>query len=379
MSCLRLSKITAIIKTGLGGPAIKLSFTRNQIMPYLPALFFSGGFIFDVLTLGRIDNIMNMVTHSLFLVLTMMTLIIQILEIKPKEGAKRLVTLFFSHQNDIVHFMLGALLNAFVIFYFKSGSLINTALLIAALFILLLINEIEFFKRKGPTLKVAMFTISLSSFFIYLLPVLIGKTGGGIFLASQICTAMIILALWQVLLRFDLSPAKINANLLVPASSVILIFTILYAARIIPPVPLSLQQIGIYHNIEKSPEGFVLSQQTSPWKVWSQGDQDFEAREGDRIYLFSRIFAPGGFRDKLYFHFQIKNRSGRWQTTDKIALIIVGGRDEGFGGYAYKKNYREGDWRALVETTDGLEIGRINFKVSSSSDSSPRTFYSEVH
>ncbi|MCK4840168.1 MAG: DUF2914 domain-containing protein [Desulfobulbaceae bacterium] len=322
---------------------------------------------------------MNMVSHGLFLILTMVTLIIQILEIKPKESAKKIVNLFFNHQNDIVHFMLGALLNAFVIFYFKSGSLINTSLLIAVLFILLLINEIEFFKRKGPALKVVMFTISLSSFFIYLLPVLIGKTGGGIFLASQICTAMIILALWQVLLRFDLPLAKIKAKLLVPASAVILIFTILYAARIIPPVPLSLKQIGIYHNIEKTPKGFVLSQLTPPWKVWSRGDQNFEAREGDRIYLFSRIFAPGGFRDKLYFHFQIKDRSGRWQTTDKIALIIIGGRDEGFRGYAYKKNYREGNWRALVETTEGLEIGRINFKVSSSSDRSPRTFYNEVH
>ncbi|MEN8134789.1 MAG: DUF2914 domain-containing protein [Thermodesulfobacteriota bacterium] len=366
------------IKKLIEGAAINQPFTRDQLRPYLPAFFFCGGFIFDVLTLGRIDNIMNMVSHGLFLLLTMVTLTIQILEIKPKDGAKRIVSLFFDHQNDIVHFMLGALLNAFIIFYFKSGSLINTSLLILALSILLLINEIEFFKRKGPTLKVVMFTISLSSFFIYLLPVLIGKTGGGIFLASQICTAMVILALWQILLRLDLSFAKIKANLLVPAASVILIFTIMYAARIIPPVPLSLKHIGIYHNIEKTPEGFVLSQLAPPWQVWSRGDQDFEAREDDRIYLFSRIFAPGGFRDKLYFHFQIKDRTGQWQTTDKIALIIVGGRDEGFRGYAYKKNYRDGNWRALVETAEGLEIGRINFKVSSSSDRSPRTFYKEV-
>ena len=321
---------------------------------------------------------MNMVSHGLFLLLTVVTLIIQILGLKPQDGAKRIVSLFFNYQNDIVHFMLGALLNAFIIFYFKSGSLINTFLLVAALFILLLINEIEFFKRKGPTLKMVLFTISLSSFFIYLLPVLIGKTGGGIFLASQICTVLIILALWQILLRLDVSPAKIKANLLVPASSVILVFTILYSARIIPPVPLSLKQIGIYHNIEKTTEGFVLSQLTPPWQVWSRGDQNFEAREGDRIYLFSRIFAPGGFRDKLYFHFQVKDRNGHWQTTDKIALSIVGGRDEGFRGYAYKNNYRDGNWRALVETAEGLEIGRITFKVSSSPSTSPRTFYKEV-
>jgi hypothetical protein len=369
-----------VVETGRkrrGGSILNLPFTREQIRSYLPALFFSGGFIFDIVTLGRIDNILNMVSHGLFLLLIMGALVVQFLEITPKVGAKRIVTLFFTYQNDIVHFLLGALLNAFVIFYFKSGSLINTFLLVVVLFILLVINEIGFFKQKGPTLKVVMFTISLSSFFIYLLPVLIGKIGSGIFLASQFCTVMVVMVLWQILLKMDVNPAMISSKLLVPAASVVVVFTLLYAARIIPPVPLSLKQIGIYHGLEKTPEGFVLSRLTSPWKVWSQGDQDFVAREGDIIYLFTRIFAPGGFKDKLFYHFQIKDRNGRWQSTDKIPLIIVGGREEGFRGYAYKKNYQDGIWRALVETAEGREIGRIGFKVSSSLDTSPRDFHEE--
>ncbi|MBU0482744.1 MAG: DUF2914 domain-containing protein [Proteobacteria bacterium] len=348
-------------------------------MPYLPALFFAGGFVFDLMTLGRIDNIMNILSHGLFLLLTMGALIAQILEVKAGENAKRFVVLIFTYQHDIIHFMLGALLNAFVIFYFKSGSLINTFLLVAVLSILLIVNEIEFFKQRGVTLKVVLFTISLSSFFIYLLPVLIGKTNSGIFMASQVCTLLVILVLWQLLLKFEVDFSRIKNNLLVPATSVILIFTLLYGARIIPPVPLSLKQIGIYHNIEKNPTGFVLSRQTPSWKIWARGDQDFEARAGDKIYLFSRIFAPGGFKDKLYFHFQLKDRQGKWRTTDKIPLTIVGGREEGFRGYAYKQNYQDGIWRALVETAEGLEIGRIGFTVTSSADDSPRTWYKEVY
>jgi hypothetical protein len=75
----------------------------------------------------------------------MTALIIQFLEIKPQGAPNRLLALFFTYQNDIVHFILGALLNAFVIFYFKSGSLINTFLLVVALSLLLVINEISYF------------------------------------------------------------------------------------------------------------------------------------------------------------------------------------------------------------------------------------------
>jgi hypothetical protein len=289
------------------------------------------------------------------------------------------VALFFTYQNDIVHFMLGALLNAFVIFYFKSGSLINTFLLVTILAILLVINEIGYFKRQGPTLKVVLFTISLASFFIYLLPVLLGEIGGWIFMASQLCTVTIIVFLGLVLVLLGVDQARIRTKLLVPAAAVIIIFTFLYAARIIPPVPLSLKQIGIYHMIKKTPEGFVLSKLNPPWRFWSQGDQDFVAKVGDRIYLFSRIYAPGGFKGRLFYNFQIKDRNGRWRNTDKIPMNIVGGRDEGFRGYAYKENYQDGVWRALVETGEGREVGRIGFKVSSSSDPAPWVFHQEVH
>ncbi len=331
------------------------------------------------MTLGRIDNILNILSHGLFLLLIMASLIVQFLKVTPGKEPKWLVGLFFAYQNDIIHFLLGALLNAFVIFYFKSGSLTNTFLLVVVLSVLLVINEIKSFKQQGPTLKVVLFTISLASFSIYLLPVLIGRIGSWIFMGSQLCTLAIILLLGLLLWLMGVDFLRIKSKLLVPAASVIIIFTFLYAARVIPPVPLSLKQIGIYHNIEKTADAFTLFKLTPPWKFWSQGDQDFVAKEGDVIYLFSRVFAPGGFKDKLFYNFQIKDRNGRWQNTDKIPMTIVGGRDEGFRGYAYKENYQDGVWRALVETEEGREVGRINFRVSSSSDPSPWVYYQEVH
>lgn len=52
-----------------------------------------------------------------------------------------------------------------------------------------------------------------------------------------------------------------------------------------------------------------------------------------------------------------------WALQDTIAIKIVGGRDEGFRGYAFKTNYSFGEWKVQIETNDGREIGRIYFDV----------------
>jgi hypothetical protein len=65
---------------------------------------------------------------------------------------------------------------------------------------------------------------------------------------------------------------------------------------------------------------------------------------------------------------------GRWEQSDAIPLRIVGGREEGFGGYAYEQNWSPGNWRVAVETEDGREIGRIRFEIREDLDAADRVF-----
>ncbi len=140
------------------------------------------------------------------------------------------------------------------------------------------------------------------------------------------------------------------------------IFLILYVFKAIPPIPLSLKSIGIYHGLEKKEGKYILQRERSFWKFWQNGDQDFYYRNGDKAYVFSRIFSPGGFEGKVYLHWEKEFKSG-YKTTDKIPLTLTGGRGEGFRAFAYKRNLTPGAWRVKVETHEGLEIGRINFNV----------------
>ncbi|MFC1523925.1 DUF2914 domain-containing protein [Thermodesulfobacteriota bacterium] len=77
--------------------------------------------------------------------------------------------------------------------------------------------------------------------------------------------------------------------------------------------------------------------------------------------------------------FKKKLNNDQWRTTDRIPMPIVGGREEGFRGYAYKRNYSQGNWRAMIETEERLEIGRIYFSVTLTDGSTERTMHQETH
>jgi hypothetical protein len=154
-------------------------------------------------------------------------------------------------------------------------------------------------------------------------------------------------------------------------------FLVFYYVRLIPPVPLSIPFIGVYHAVEKSGDEYRLSHERPIWRVWQHGDQEFLAQPGDRIYVFFRIFSPTRFADQVQMRWFWKDDARGWVLQDSIPIKIVGGRAEGFRGYGFKSNYQPGDWKVQVETTDGREIGRVYFSLETRPEW-PRTFEIEL-
>ena len=50
-----------------------------------------------------------------------------------------------------------------------------------------------------------------------------------------------------------------------------------------------------------------------------------------------------------------------WETTDRIAYPLEGGREGGYRGFTLKRNVAPGQWRVSVETEQGAVLGRIRF------------------
>jgi hypothetical protein len=149
---------------------------------------------------------------------------------------------------------------------------------------------------------------------------------------------------------------------------------ILYFLRLIPPVPLAVQGMGVYHQLEKRGGKYVLSFERPFWKFWETGDQTFLFRNGDPIFFFAKIFSPSRFSDEVVIHWLYQDPKQGWVTSDQVKMQISGGRHQGFRGYSVKRNYQPGSWRVQVETTDGREIGRLYIHIEPDTDTAERVW-----
>ena len=152
-------------------------------------------------------------------------------------------------------------------------------------------------------------------------------------------------------------------QMLLPAFSTQCIFVLMYLLAVIPPVPLSVQKMGIYHKVIKKDSNYELYHEKPWWRFWETGDERFYAYPGDSVYLFVRIFSPAKFSHEIKIQWEKKEKA-KWVLQDTIPIAIKGGRERGYRGIAKKMNYSEGDWRVLMTTSNDREISRLYFSIT---------------
>ena len=134
----------------------------------------------------------------------------------------------------------------------------------------------------------------------------------------------------------------------------------------IPPVPLSLKEIGVYHGMSRTKDGeYNLSFETALWyELGKKTSAIFHRRAGEPIYAFSSVFAPTRLDTEIVHHwYYFDEGKGNWVSSNLVNFPISGGRDGGYRGYSVKENTLPGKWRVDVETPRGQIIGRFGFEV----------------
>jgi hypothetical protein len=285
---------------------------------------------------------------------------------------------FYDYRTAIVHFFFGTLLNGYTLFFFKSSSLIVSFVFMIFMIGLLVVNESHRFKKSGIAFKFGLLSLCIFCYFAYVTPIVAGTIGTLVFLLSMFVGSvpLVMVGWWIQTYRPQLFE-RAKKQILVPMGLVLIGFLALYMVRLIPPVPLSIPFIGVYHSVERVPEGYKLGHERPWWRFWQNGDQEFHAHRGDKIFVFFRIFSPTRFSDEVHMRWYWKDNKLGWTMQDSIPIKIVGGREEGFRGFGTKSNYQPGEWKVQVETTDDREIGRVYFTLDIAPDE-PRSFEFQV-
>jgi len=357
----------------------RLYYERNERR--IAVVAFVAGFVFDILTFGRVDSWLAIGQQILYLAVIMTALTQMFLEeARPPLELEKMFAVkrwYYQGRTAVVHFLFGSLLNLYTIYFFKSSSLLVSFSFMAFLVLVLVANETRRFKSLGLPFKFALLGLCVLSFFAHVVPIFVGSIGVAVFLFSMLVGYLPLIGLgWGIRAFAPELFRRARRQILVPSGVVLVGFLALYLLKVIPPVPLSIPFIGVYHAVERTEEGYRLSHERPPWRFWHNGDQEFRARPGDRVYVFFRIFSPTRFSDQVLMRWYRRD-GARWSLSDSIPINIVGGREQGFRGYGVKSNYQPGRWRVQVETTDGREIGRVYFRLEIAPEA-PRSFEVEI-
>lgn len=335
---------------------------RNSIK--LDITFFIIGFIFDAWLVSYPDKIAVILHQALYLLLIASLIHYEFLfQIDKWKPSGKMIKIW-PFRDLALHFFLGTLLNIYSLFYIKSASLFSSIVFLLLMIAMIFVNELPFVKKsKKINLKVGLYAICLFSFFSVVFPIIFGFIGLMPFFFSIACTIGILLVQLTILRR-EVDDYRLLGNaILKPVITVVAIFSVFYFFGLIPPVPLSVKEQGVYHGLEKRDSHYYLSSYRDENEFWKLSTTVFEAEPGDKIYFYSQIYSPASISDKIVVHWLKEDNLGNWISMDRVPVNITGGREEGFRVYTFKSNYEAGEWKIIVETSTGIEISRLYFKI----------------
>ncbi len=329
-------------------------------------LFFVGGFLFDVFTLNRIDNILDLIWQSVYLLFITLILVLQVAVQQGRWTPQGRCLNVWRFETEAIHFCYGGLLSGYVIFYFKSTSASRSLVFLSLVVLLMFANEMPQLKRYGARMRLGLYAFCLVSYLNYVIPVIAGQMGHWTFALAAFITAAICGELIRRLSQWWADPTAARWQLSWPPALILVVIISLYTAKWIPPVPLSLQYIGVFHSVERQGSDYRLIYPKPPWtRFWRRESRPFQARPGDSVYCFVRVFAPRRFTHNIFVRFFWQDpKTRRYHPSDRIPLPIYGGRGQGYRGFVTKSNYQSGLWRIETLTEDDRVIGSMNFRLA---------------
>jgi len=339
----------------------------------ISSLSLLGGFIFNIFALTRVDQLKENFWIAAHL-LVVAGCIVFINRQENDEGdavalGANPAKLHFWLIN-ILQFMFGGLLSTFLVFYFRSAVLSVAWPFLLVLIIAFIANES--LKRHYARLyfQISFFFLSIFLFAIFLVPVILHDINAVVFMVSGI-VSVVVISLFILLLGYT-SRGSLGHNRSILFSLIAGIFIIvnaLYFLNFIPPLPLSLQDAGVYHSIVRTADGnYAVTYEKEAFidrfKQSFSFYQTYHGSSNKPVYVFSAIFSPTDFTITTVHEWQKYDLvSKSWVTSGTVSLPVTGGREGGYRTYSAKVGLTTGKWRVNIKTATNQLLGRLIFNV----------------
>lgn len=327
---------------------------------FAPTIALLWGLFWDTLTLRRPDNPFENAVVIAYLLLTAGVIIILNLRRSRGGGDPSLLLLGF------LQFGFGNLTSALIILYAKSGTFVGSVIFFAILGSLLVGNEFIRNRYSRTYLHIAVWYVLLLSYLVVVVPIFFGAIGDFVFLVSVLLSLSVVTLLIAALYAVSAKELTERIRQIISTIGVIaIVWSGLYFFGFIPPAPLMLKHIGVYHSISRTPESDYKGMMEPPfwYELFADTSRLYTYEKGKSAYCASAVFAPARLEAPVFHRWEHYDElDDDWIAGGRIPFSIRGGRDGGFRGYTVSP-VRPGTWRCSVETERGALIGRITFKV----------------
>jgi hypothetical protein len=326
---------------------------------HLSSIALVGGFIFDILTLRRADTLWE----NFWIVLHLLIVATMILLLSRREGGTREDSRLDFWLVNLMQFSFGGLLSAFLILYFRSATLSVSWPFLLILALAFAANERLKQFHERLVFQIAFFYLSLFSFAIFFVPVLAGSISSFAFILSGIVSLVLIRYFLKILRRVSAEKYFESKSAIRKAVAVIFVLiNVLYFLNIIPPIPLSLKDGGVYHSLVRDANGnYILEREKKGFFDYFRIHEVVHVTEGKPLFAYTSVFSPARFNIDIIHEWETLTPGGEWESIARIPLSISGGRDTGFRTYSIS-SVTPGKWRVSVLTLEGRVLGRINFQ-----------------
>ena len=317
------------------------------------------GTLIDALQFKTFSITVTFAFSAVYLVLCALAMLVMVLPIRDNQRVMRFVRLI---APLVQQFTIGALLSTSLLFYWFSGALSASWPLLFVIALLMVFNEAFRGYFLLPTVQVAVYSFVLFS---------LGATGSAFifnslspwaFIFGGLASTIVAIALLVPFIHFG-KLVHFKLTMCLTVIGVFLIMSAAYFLRLIPPIPLSLREAGIYYQVARSGGDYIVVGEDESWFSALIPGQTMYINAGDRLYAFTTIFAPADLSTTITHRWEYRDDEYGWVTMSELPFAVTGGREDGFRGYSYKSQLREGRWRVIVETSRRQVLGRIPFTV----------------
>lgn len=328
------------------------------------------GFIVDNLTLNRVDQLFDNLLLAAYVMLAMVSTLYLYASAADKLPAR--VSAFGRRAAPILmQYAFGSLLSGMLIFYGRAGSWESSWPFLAIIIAAIYGNEVIKDRSSRLLYNLAILFVGLFSYVVLLVPVVTKLMGPWIFVGSGLIALGVMYGFVGILRKVIPHFIALQQRAIVFTLGCVFVgFNFLYFANIIPPIPLSLKELGIYHFVSKfENSAYQVRYEPAPWwQFWVHSNTTFHPRPGDAVYCYAQVFAPHAFATRVVHVWDFKDPELGWTERARISYAVSGGRDEGYRGFSSISNYEDGRWRCSVETERGQVIGRETFTIDSTKE-----------